>query len=233
MKNNVVIILARSGSKGIPKKNLIKFCGKPLLAWSIQQAKNAKGVSSIWLSSDDEKILSIGKQYGINLIKRPKSLSKDSSSGDDGYLHAINKIEKNKEKIDLVIGSQVTSPIRESSDIEKAIKKFYRFKYDSLISVSPIGDFYIWEKNKQGVWNSVNYNYKNRPRRQDFSPQFEENGSFYFFKPKILRKYKNRIGGNIGVYEMDFWKLFEIDEYDDVFLCELIMKNYLLKKNRK
>lgn len=183
--------------------------------------------------SDDEKILSIGKQYGINVIKRPKSLCRDSSSGDDGYLHAIKKIEKNKEKIDLVIGLQATSPIRESLDIEKAIKKFHRFKYDSLISVSPIGDFYIWEKNKRGVWNSVNYNYKNRPRRQNFSPQFEENGSFYFFKPEILRKYKNRIGGNIGVYEMDFWKLFEIDEYNDIFLCEVIMKNYLLKKNRK
>ena len=74
MKNNVAIILARSGSKGILKKNLKKFCGKPLIVWSIEQAKNAKCLSSVWLSSDDEKILSLGKKYGIGIIKRPKSL---------------------------------------------------------------------------------------------------------------------------------------------------------------
>ena len=80
MKENIVIILARGGSKGIPQKNLIKFCGKPLITWSIEQAKNAKGVSSIWLSSDDEKILAVGKKHGINIIKRPKLISTSFSS---------------------------------------------------------------------------------------------------------------------------------------------------------
>jgi len=233
MKNNVAIILARSGSKGILKKNLKKFCGKPLIVWSIEQAKNAKCLSSVWLSSDDEKILSLGKKYGIGIIKRPKSLCRDFSSAEDGYLHAITKIEKNDKKIDLVMGLQATSPIRESSDIDNAIKKFHKFNYDSMISVSPIGDFFIWEKNKKGNWNSVNYNYKNRPRRQEFSKQYEENGSFYMFKPQILIKYKNRLAGKIGVAEMEYWKHFEIDEPEDIFLCEVIMKNFLLKKRRK
>ena len=233
MKNNVVVILARGGSKGIPKKNLKKFCGKPLVCWSIEQAKKSKNVSSIWLSSDDKNILKLGMKYGINTINRPKKLSKDFTTSEDGYLHAISEIEKDGTKVHLVIGLQVTSPIRESSDIDNAIKKFHRFNYDSMISASPIGDFFIWNKNKKGVWNSVNYDYKKRPRRQEFEKQYEENGSFYMFKPEILRKYKNRLGGKIGIAEMEYWKHFEIDNLEDMFLCEVIMKNFLIKKRRK
>tara|TARA_B110000014_G_C20091160_1_gene571276 strand:+ start:12 stop:713 length:702 start_codon:yes stop_codon:yes gene_type:complete len=230
MKNNLVIILARGGSKGIPGKNLKKFCGKPLIAWTIEQAKKARNVSSIWLSSDDEKILNVGRKYGTNIIKRPKSLCRDFSTAEDGYSHAINEIQKKNKKIDLVIGLQATSPIRESSDIENAIKKFHRLKLDSMISASPIGDFFIWEKNKKQGWKSVNYDYKNRPRRQEFPEQYEENGSFYMFRPEILKKYSNRLGGKIGIAEMEYWKHFEIDEPNDIYLCEVIMKNFLLRK---
>jgi CMP-N,N'-diacetyllegionaminic acid synthase len=232
MKNNVAIILARGGSKGIPRKNLKNFCGKPLIAWSIEQAKTAKNISSVWLSSDDEKILSLGRKYGIEVVKRPKSLCGNFSTAEDGYLHAINKIQKNKKKIDLVIGLQATSPIRESLDIDNAIKKFYKFNYDSMISASPIGDFFIWGKNKKGIWNSINYDHMHRPRRQEFPEQYEENGSFYMFKPEILLKYNNRLGGKIGISEMEYWKHFEIDEPEDIFLCEVIMKNFLLKRRK-
>ncbi len=188
MKNNVVIILARGGSKSIPKKNIMKFCGKPLIAWSIEQAKFSKKVTSIWVSSENKEILNLSRKLGAQIIKRPKNLSRDTSKCEDGFLHAINEIEKTEGKIDVVIGLQATSPIRESSDIDKAITKFHKFKYDSMISASPIGDFFIWEKNKKGMWDSINYDYRNRPRRQDFSKQYEENGSFYMFKPEVLEK---------------------------------------------
>jgi len=94
LKQVVAIILARGGSKGIPKKNLINFCGKPLVAWSIEHTKNTKLISSTWVSSDDDKILQVAKKYGANIIKRPKFLSKDSSSAELGYLHAIKEIKK-------------------------------------------------------------------------------------------------------------------------------------------
>ena len=232
MKNNVVIILARGGSKAIPKKNLMNFCGKPLIAWSIIQAKLSKKVTSIWVSSNNQQILKIAKKYGAEIILRPENLCKDNSKCEDGFLHAINEVEKDNKKIDLVIGLQATSPIRESSDIDKAINKFHKFKYDSMISASPIGDFFIWEQNKKGTWKSINYDYKNRPRRQDFSKQYEENGSFYMFKPETLKNFKNRLGGKIGISEMEYWKHFEIDEPEDIFLCEVIMKNFLLKKRK-
>lgn len=223
----IAIILARGGSKEIPKKNIIDFCGKPLLAWSIEQANKAKKISSVWVSSDSEEILEIAKKYGAKTIKRPKSISTGKSSSETGWLHAIKSIEKTQ-KIDAVIALQATSPLRKSEDLDKALSKFKKNHYDSMFSCSKLKDFFIWKKNKKFV--SVNYDYKNRKRRQDIKEQYLENGSFYIFKPEIFRKYGNRLGGEIGVSILEFWQSFEIDSYDSLQFCEILMKNYLLKQ---
>ena len=76
---------------------------------------------------------------------------------------------------------------------------------------------------------SINYDWKNRKRRQDFSKQHIENGSFYLFRPEILREYNNRIGGRIGIVEMDFWKMFEIDSLNDLRMCSALMKEFLIE----
>ena len=228
MSNVIAIILARGGSKGIPNKNIVNFCGKPLLVWSIEQAKKTGKISSVWVSSDSEKILEIAKQNGTNTILRPASLSTDTSTGESGYLHALNEIEK-KEKIDIVISLQATSPLREPSDIERALNDFVSGQYDSMFSCVALKDFFIWTKTSDGNYVSFNYDYLNRKRRQDINEQFVENGSFYIFKPDVLRNMQNRLGGKIGISKMDFWKMFEIDSEDDLELCETLMKHYLLK----
>jgi CMP-N,N'-diacetyllegionaminic acid synthase len=224
----VAIILARGGSKGIPKKNIINFCGKPLISWSINQAKNSKYISSIWVSSDNDEILKIAENENVGIIKRPKKISTDKSSSEIGWIHAINEIEKN-EKIDLVIGLQATSPIRESNDLDKAIKKFKKKNADSMFSCSKLDDFFLWEK-KKIRYSSLNYNYKNRKRRQEVKEQYLENGSFYIFKPEIIKQIKNRLGGKIEIIELEFWKSFEIDSVKSLKFCEILMKNYLIEK---
>jgi N-acylneuraminate cytidylyltransferase len=226
--NIVAIILARGGSKGIPKKNIINFCGKPLINWSINQAKNSKYISSVWVSSDSNEILEIVKKQKVETIKRPKKISTDKSSSEIGWIHAINEIEK-KQQIDLVVGLQTTSPIRETKDLDEAIKKFKKNNADSMFSCSKLDDFFIWEKRKSN-YSSLNYNYKNRKRRQDVKKQYLENGSFYIFKPEIIKKMKNRLGGKIEIIEQEFWKSFEIDSIKSLKFCEILMKNYLLKK---
>jgi CMP-N,N'-diacetyllegionaminic acid synthase len=226
--NIVAIILARGGSKGIPKKNIIDFCGKPLINWSINQAKNSKYISSVWVSSDNNEILEIVKKEKVETIKRPKKISTDKSSSEIGWIHAINEIEK-KQKIDLVVGLQTTSPIRETKDLDEAIKKFKKNNADSMFSCSKLDDFFIWKKEKVN-YSSLNYDYKNRKRRQDVKKQYLENGSFYIFKPEILKINKNRLGGKIEIIEQEFWKSFEIDSIENLKFSEIIMKNYLLKK---
>lgn len=233
MPNTVAIILARGGSKGIPRKNIMNFCGKPLIAWSIECAKNANSVSSVWVSSDSEEILEIAKKYDANIIKRPKSLATDKATSISAYLHAIKEIQSKTKSIDAVIAVQITSPVRESKDIEAGIRKFHNYGYDSMFSAARIGDFYIWKMSKQKKLSSVNYNYKKRPRRQDFGEQFVENGSFYIFKPQIIQKYNNQLGGKIGVTLMEFWKSFEIDDVEDVEFCKIIMEHYLLRNSKK
>lgn len=229
MKQTVAIIPARGGSKGILKKNLKHFCGKPLLVWTIEQALKTKYVDSVCVSSDSVEILKISEKAGANVIVRPKSLSSSTSTSESAWLHALDHIEQKTNVVDIVVGLQATNPIRESSDIENAIKKFQRTNADSLFTGSDIGNYFIWNKINKKL-KSLNYNYKKRPRRQDFSKQFVENGSIYVFKPKILRKFNNRLGGKIEISLMENWKSFDIDTLDDFKLCETLMKRYLLKK---
>ena len=229
MLNVVAIILARGGSKGIPQKNIVDFCGKPLIVWTIEQVKQAKGISSIWVSSDSEEILSISRCCGTETIYRPDKISGDEATSESGWLHALGFIENKIDCVDLILAPQVTSPLREPIDIERGIHDFQKQNCDSMFSCNLAEDLYFWEKMSDGMLKSVNYDYKNRKRRQDISKQYIENGSFYLFKPEILRKYNNRFGGKIGMTQMEFWKMFEIDSIEDLKMCEALMRMFLLE----
>ncbi|MGI0073238.1 MAG: cytidylyltransferase domain-containing protein [Nitrosotalea sp.] len=232
MKSIVAIILARAGSKSIPNKNIVNFCGKPLLVWSIEQAKKVKEISSVWVSSDSNEILNIAKEHVTNTILRPKELSNDLSSSESGWIHAINEIKKNGHKVDLVIALQATSPIRESSDIERGLKDFEAQQCDSMFSACSLTDLMIWERLQNEEFRSVNFDYKNRTRRQERSNQYLENGSFYIFKPEILLNNNNRLVGKIGITLMELWKGFEIDDHESLEMCETLMRHYLLNKEK-
>ena len=228
MANVVAIILARGGSKGIPKKNITDFCGKPLIVWTIEQFQLANNVDSIWVSSDSEEILGQSKACNVEIIQRPSEISGDFATSETGWIHAVEVIESKGVKVDIVIAPQVTSPLREAQDIDRAISDFNEQKCDSMFSCSVAEDFFFWEKQSDGMLKSINYDYKNRVRRQDFPKQYIENGSFYLFKPEVLRKYGNRFGGKIGMTQMEFWKMFEIDSPVDLKMCEALMKAFLL-----
>lgn len=220
--NGICIIPARGGSKGIPNKNITNFLNKPLIYWTIDQAKNSKYLQNIYVSSDSEEILDISKKYGAIPIKRPADIAGDTAKSEDALIHTYNTI---KEKIDFIVFLQVSSPIRESKDIDNAIELF-NTGYDSVFSAIEIEDFLIWI-NKNNKLISLNYNFKNRQRRQDCKKQYVENGSIYVFKPHILLSHGNRLGGNIGLSIMQNWKVYEIDKPEDIFFCELIYRNYI------
>lgn len=228
MANVVAIILARGGSKGIPGKNIIDFCGKPLIVWTIEQFQHAMRVDSIWVSSDSERILDIGRSCNVETIRRPDGISGDSATSESGWLHALESIENKAGKVDMIIAPQVTSPLREPADIESGLREFQEGKWDSMFSCSVAEDLFFWEKKSDGTLGSINYDYKNRGRRQEIPKQYIENGSFYIFKPEILRQYNNRLGGKIGMTQMEFWKMFEIDSMEDIRMCEALMKTFIL-----
>jgi CMP-N,N'-diacetyllegionaminic acid synthase len=222
------IILARGGSKGVPGKNIISFCGKPLLAWTIKHCMDAEGVDDVWVSSNDEKILDVAHEYGARTILRPKNISGDHAVSESGWLHALEQIEHLTAPVDLVVAPQVTSPLREPQDISSALQDIKIKKLDSLFTVVEVEDFFTWKLNNQGCPESVNYDHHNRKLRQFIEKRFLENGSFYIFSPRILRKYKNRMGEKIGFKVMEKHKMFQIDTIEDIRLCEVIMQGYHL-----
>lgn len=227
MKNILCIIPARGGSKGIPKKNVREFCGKPLIQFSIEHALKSKFINKVCVSTDDSEIEKVSLNAGAEVINRPDDISTDTATSESALKHALKSLQEKEDYIpDLVVFLQATSPIRNYSDIDDAINTIRENDYDSLLSVTKSHKF-LWRIKNSQV-QSINYDYKNRPRRQDLEPEYFETGSFYIFKPWVLEKYNNRLGGKIGLFEIDFWHSFEIDTLDDFALCEWIY-NYKKK----
>ena len=220
------IIPARGGSKGIPNKNIIDFCGKPLVSWSIEHALKARGVDSVWVSSDSNEILSIASRFGARMIRRPDDISGDQASSESAWIHAVGEVERFHPDLELVIGMQATSPIREAVDLERALELFRQKGLDSLFTSARFHDFFIWHPAPEGGLIGFNHDYKNRKRRQDIEENFLENGSFYIFRPDNLKKWNNRLGGLVGTYVMEDYKKFQVDSPEDLRFCEVIMKGY-------
>jgi len=228
MKKKIAIIPARGGSKGILDKNIVMINGKPLIEWSIKNALDSNSIDSVWVTSDSEKILGIAQSCGADIIMRPKEISGDKSSSELAWIDAINQIRKKSNfEIDIVIGMQATSPIREASDLDQAIEEFYSKNLDSLFSANLIDDFNYWSTDSSGNYQSVNYDYKNRRMRQDNETKILENGSFYIFRPDGIIHSKNRLHGKICPFLMDKHKSFQIDEIEDLQICEAIMRRFI------
>jgi len=224
MNNNetISIIPARGGSKGIPQKNIISVGGKPLLAWTIQQSLCTDSIDKTFVSTNNNEIAKVSKRYGAEVIWRPDELCTDDASAESAILHALDFLDNKRIIPKYIVFLQATSPLRKKDDINNAIRQFKHENADSLISGSKFDDFLFWEK-QDGNWKSVNFDYKARGIRQGRKPQFVENGAIYIFKPEILKKYGNRIGGNLELYEMEFWQTWEIDTKEDIELIEFYL----------
>ena len=222
----LAFIPARGGSKGIPNKNIKLFNGKPLIEWTIKSALKSKLINKVIVSSDSKKILSLSKKFGADVILRPKNISGNSATTESAIMHYI---KNTKESFDTIVILSPTSPLRKKKDIDNAIKEFRSKKLDSCFSASKLLDFLIWKLNKKKKYESINYDFQNRGIRQKREPNYVENGSIYVFKTKLIKYYNNRMAGKIGMYLMNIWQSFEIDEKDDWKLLETIQKIYIKK----
>ncbi len=217
----IAIIPARGGSKGVPRKNVRLLADKPLIAHSILDAQEATSVDSVYVSTDDEEIARVSANYGAEIIHRPSELANDTASSESALIHALEQLEHQGINPDLLVFLQCTSPIRTGLDIDQAIAKLKAEKADSLLSVSPSHRF-LWEE-VNGVAQSINYDYRHRPRRQDMNPQYMENGSIYLFKPWVLKETGNRLGGKIALYMMSEMAAMEIDSVYDFEMLNFLM----------
>ncbi len=188
-------IPARGGSKEIKNKNLYKICGKPLIYYTLNLASKIKNIH-IFVSTDNIKIKKYSEKFEIKSnYLRPKNLSGDKSLVVDAVLHALNWLKKEKNiHFDAVLMLQPTSPLRDLSEIIKAINKFKKKKLDSLIGVSLMKEHpYECIKLKNNKWDYLERNnIKKSKGRQDYKKKyFFINGSFYMSKVSFLKKNRN------------------------------------------
>ena len=219
----VAIIPARGGSKGIVAKNLRPLGGRPLVSWTIDAARRTPEVDRVVVSTDDAEIAAVASAAGAEVIDRPAALSGDAASSESALLHALDVLRsRNGYEPELVVFLQATSPLRAPGDIAAAIRRLRAENADSLLSVSAVHTF-VWRR-EGGVWNSLNYDYRHRVRRQDSPEDVLENGSIYVFRPWVLRETGNRLGGRIAVYEMDPLNSFQVDRLEDLALMERLVE---------
>ena len=224
-RKTLAVIAARGGSKGIPHKNLLDLCGKPLIAWTVEQARAARGVDVVAVSSDSDNILAAAEAAGAVGVRRPDNISGDLASSESAWLHALDATEARMGRFERVVALQATSPIREPGDIESALATFDHDHLDSLLSVCEVEDYFNWRIGASGP-EPINYDYRNRRMRQQIEKRYLENGSFYVLIPTLLREQNNRLGGKIGFHVMERHKMFQIDRPEDVKLCAAIMRSY-------
>lgn len=226
---NIAFVPARCGSKSIKLKNIKDFCGKPLIYWSLKALENSKKIDKVYLATDCLKIEEIVDSFSFSKVKVYNREEKNASDEASTESVILEFLEKNRfEESDLFLLVQATSPLTRSKDFDKAIKKLKEDKNESLFTAVKTKRFF-WDKDV----NPLNYDYKNRPRRQDFDGLFMENGAFYINTVGNIRKHMNRLSGHISIYEMPEYTAVEIDEEDDWIILEQLMKKHVLVSKNK
>ena len=227
-KKYLAIIPARSGSKGIKNKNIVKLDKKPLIHYTLKSAIETKAIDKIFVSTDSKDIQELIKNYhpASCPILRPKNISRDNSRAEDYVDHSLKFLsEKESYEPDIVIILQPTSPLRGSNHIREAVKKFEKnYKIaDSLVSVTEVPhlsspESVMIKKNKY----VLPFDKKNIKKnlRQEKSIFYARNSAIYIFKRDTFLKYGNFYGKNIIHYKMDKFSSIDIDDTDDLSLAE-------------
>ena len=220
------IIPARGGSKGLKKKNIKNLAGKPLIYYTIREAKKSKFLTKLVVSTENSEISKIAKKYRIEVIHRPKNLATDSTSSISVILDSLLQLEKLQNYIpDIIVLLQPTSPLRKTSDIDKAIRLFLKGNCYSVISVSQIKHppDWIYKINKKGTLEKYLEN-KEISSRQDSPELYDLNGAVFVFDKKKFMKTRKIIEKNSKAYVMSPEHSLDIDSELDLELAELIIK---------
>lgn len=229
----IAFIPVRGGSKSIPLKNIKLFCGKPLVCWNIEALEKCPEVDEVIVATDSDDIWNTVAQHNYKktvLYRRSAKNACDTASTESVMLEYIHYANLDTDNIFMLV--QATSPLTETKHFSEALQMYAKGQFDSIITC--VRNFrFFW--NEDGT--SMNYDYMNRPRRQNFKGMLMENGAFYINSVKNILQNGNRLGGKIGIYEMPEYTATEIDEPDDWIILENLMRKYVLshaeKKNIK
>ncbi len=221
MSEAVVVIPARGGSKGIPRKNLQTVGGIPLVGRAVLAALGAGSVSAVYVSTDDAEIAAVAEQYGAQVIWRPTELASDTASSESALLHALEVLNQQGVYPDVLVFIQCTSPFVESKDIDAIIEKLDKEQADCAFTVTRFHGF-LWKPDAQVGATGINHDRAVRLRRQDREPEYLETGAVYAMRVPGFVQARHRFFGRVALYEIPAERALEIDEPFDLWLANAI-----------
>lgn len=222
----LAVIPVRGGSKGIPRKNLREIAGKPLVAWTIEQALAVGPEVQVLVSTDDDEIASAARNFGAQVpFIRPAELAADTAATEPTVEHALAWWRENRGEPDGVMLLQATSPIRLPGTVARAVAEFRESGADSIVGVVPQTPF-LWWMGHDGRPPHADYDVAHRQRRQEIPPErmrYRETGSLYVTKPSIYDVFHNRLGGRIELFIMAEAEGVDIDTELDLAYAAAIL----------
>jgi CMP-N,N'-diacetyllegionaminic acid synthase len=226
-KKILAIIPARGGSKGLPGKNIKELLGKPLIGWTIEQAKKSKLIDDIYISTDSKEIAEVAQDFGVLVSElRPAYLATDTSSSIDFIIYTLNLLKSKNKFYDYLILLEPTSPLRDVEDINNCLIKLIETPYaESIVSVCKVESFHPVYLTKLENGFLRQYIKRDTPvRRQDLETLYFFEGTIYASSIEGIENKKMFYHEKCLGHIVPKWKSFEIDELVDFSIIESIMK---------
>jgi YrbI family 3-deoxy-D-manno-octulosonate 8-phosphate phosphatase len=231
--NPICIIPARGGSKGLPRKNVLPLCGRPLLAWNILAALEACGTGNVFVTTDDAEIASVATHYGAVAIQRPADLAGDAASSESALIHALEAIRTERSGLpEFFLFMQCTSPLTAAADVRAVAAALQSGKADSVFSATPSHRF-LWKTSAEGSATGVNHDSRFRLRRQDMEPEYAENGAIYGMRTEGFLQHKHRFFGKTKIHVMPEERSWEIDSPTDFDVAQVLLRKRLQADRRQ
>jgi CMP-N,N'-diacetyllegionaminic acid synthase len=228
MKEILVIIPARGGSKGILKKNIRLFGGKPLIAHTINQAKTSKFITRIIVSTDSEEIANVARRAGAEVpFLRPKSLAGSASQVADALIHALDFLKDSEAyDPDYFVMLQTTSPLRTTEDIDASLNTLFKTKAEAMVTLCETEQLLYTKDKRQRIHLVSDKKFMQSTNRQELEQTYMLNGAMvYGIKTPVFRRDKSFFKGDLVGHAIDGWRSVDLDEPADFLVAELLFNN--------
>ena len=230
LHNSLAIIPARGGSKNIPLKNITPIAGKPLIAYTIEAARQSKYIRRVIVSTDHPQIAATAADFGAEVVIRPQEISGNKASSEMAILHALSFLKQKEDYIpDLCVFLQCTSPLTLSEDIDLTMETLISEDSDTALAVTPF-HYFLWRNDHTNNAVGINHDKSKRLLRQQSGNQFIETGAIYVMKTNDFIDVKHRFFGKTAMYIMPSNRCFEIDDPVDLKIAEILIKEQINRK---
>jgi len=227
-KKILAVIPARGGSKGLPGKNIKPLLGRPLIGWTIEQAKACEYIDEIFVSTDSKEIAEVAEQFGISVPSlRPVELATDTASSIDVITYTIDLLENAGKKFDILVLLETTSPLRDAEDINCAIRTLIETEgAESIVGICKTEnahpDFLVHKEHSNFIkpYQKNDFIFK---RRQEIGNLYFFEGTLYISYIEALKAKRSFYHEKALGYEVPKYKSFEVDDMVDFKIIEALM----------